>query len=73
LFDKPNEKIFSRYNISYGRPNASFAEIKEAAIVACIHDRILSFPDGYETMVGERGKCFCRLKYLHSKNTLISQ
>jgi ATP-binding cassette, subfamily B (MDR/TAP), member 6 len=44
-----------RYNILYGRVNATDEEIFEAARAADIHDRILSFPDGYETVVGERG------------------
>ena len=44
-----------RYNIAYGRHEASFAEIEEAARSAKIHDFIMSLPDGYETTVGERG------------------
>lgn len=44
-----------RYNIEYGRPGASTAEIEQAAARAQIHDFILSLPDGYETVVGERG------------------
>ena len=43
------------YNISYGRPDATQAEVKEAARLAQIGDFILASPDGYETMVGERG------------------
>jgi ATP-binding cassette, subfamily B, bacterial len=42
-------------NIRYGRPAASTAEITEAARAAYIHDRIMEFPDGYDTIVGERG------------------
>jgi ATP-binding cassette, subfamily B, heavy metal transporter len=48
-----NDTIF--YNIAYGRPGASRAEIEEAARFAHIHDFIAALPDGYETMVGERG------------------
>ena len=44
-----------RYNISYARPNATQAEIEDAARLAHIHDFIAKLPDGYETMVGERG------------------
>jgi ATP-binding cassette, subfamily B, bacterial len=42
-------------NIRYGRPDASLAEVEEAARAAYIHDRIVEFPDGYDTVVGERG------------------
>ncbi|MGI8996444.1 MAG: ABC transporter ATP-binding protein [Pyrinomonadaceae bacterium] len=44
-----------RYNISYSRPDASDAEIREAARVAFAHDFIMELPAGYETTVGERG------------------
>ena len=44
-----------RYNIAYGRPEASFAEIEEAARAAKIDGFIKSLPEGYETQVGERG------------------
>jgi ATP-binding cassette subfamily B protein len=43
------------YNIAYGRPDASKAEIEAAARGAKIHDFIMSLPEGYETKVGERG------------------
>jgi ATP-binding cassette subfamily B protein len=43
------------YNIAYGRPNASQQDIIAAARAAYIHDFIESLPDGYNTMVGERG------------------
>ena len=42
-------------NIRYGRPAASMAEVEEAARAAYIHDRIMEFSDGYDTIVGERG------------------
>jgi ATP-binding cassette, subfamily B, bacterial len=42
-------------NIAYAKPGATGAEILEAARDANIHDRIMSFPDGYDTMTGERG------------------
>ncbi|MDD2546560.1 MAG: ABC transporter ATP-binding protein/permease [Burkholderiaceae bacterium] len=43
------------YNIAYGRPGASRAEVEAAAQAARIHDFIASTPQGYATMVGERG------------------
>jgi ATP-binding cassette, subfamily B, heavy metal transporter len=43
------------YNIAYGRPGATRAEVEEAARAARIHDFIESTPRGYQTMVGERG------------------
>jgi ABC-type transport system involved in Fe-S cluster assembly fused permease/ATPase subunit len=44
-----------RYNIAYGRADATEAEIVAAAKAAKIHDFIVSLPEGYETKVGERG------------------
>ncbi|XP_070813965.1 ATP-binding cassette sub-family B member 6 [Chaetodon trifascialis] len=44
-----------RNNIRYGRISASDQEVEEAAIAADIHDKIMTFPEGYETEVGERG------------------
>lgn len=44
-----------RDNILFGRPDASEAEIIEAAKYANLHNYILSLPDGYDTYVGERG------------------
>ena len=48
-----NDTIY--YNIAYGRPGASPAEVEDAARHARIHDFIMASPDGYQTMVGERG------------------
>ena len=48
-----NDTIY--YNISYGDPLASQDKIYEAAKSADIHDFIINLPDGYETIVGERG------------------
>lgn len=42
-------------NIAYGKPDASFEEIIDAAKKANIHDFIMDLPDGYDTFVGERG------------------
>ena len=44
-----------RYNIAYGRADATEAEIVAAAKAAKIHDFILSLPEGFDTTVGERG------------------
>ena len=44
-----------RYNIRYGKSNASDEEVERAAQHADIHDRIVSFPQQYNTVVGERG------------------
>ena len=44
-----------RENIAYAKPGATGDEIVQAARDANIHDRIMSFPDGYETVTGERG------------------
>jgi ATP-binding cassette subfamily B protein/subfamily B ATP-binding cassette protein MsbA len=42
-------------NIGYGRPDASLAEIKSASRRANAHEFIMAFPEGYDTLVGERG------------------
>jgi ATP-binding cassette subfamily B protein len=42
-------------NIAYGKPDATLEEIIEAAKIANAHDFIMRLPDGYDTMVGERG------------------
>ncbi|MEE2711449.1 MAG: ABC transporter ATP-binding protein [Planctomycetota bacterium] len=44
-----------RANIAYGRPGASLDEIERAAGAAHIHEDIMALPEGYETIVGERG------------------
>jgi ABC-type transport system involved in Fe-S cluster assembly fused permease/ATPase subunit len=44
-----------RYNIRYGRPDASDAEVEAAAKMAQIHKFVLSLPKGYDSLVGERG------------------
>ena len=48
-----NDSIY--YNIAYGRPEASPAEVENAASLAHIHDFIMGLPDGYQSTVGERG------------------
>jgi ATP-binding cassette subfamily B protein len=48
-----NDSVY--YNIAYGKPGATREEIIEAARSAHIHDFVSSLPDGYDTLVGERG------------------
>ena len=48
-----NDTIY--YNIAYGKPSATPAEIEQAARLAHIHEFIVNMPDGYQTIVGERG------------------
>ena len=48
-----NDTVY--YNIAYGRPDATPAEVENAGRLARIHDFLTSQPDGYQTMVGERG------------------
>jgi len=48
-----NDTVF--YNIAYGNPAATVAEVEAAARAAKIHDFIVALPDGYQTTVGERG------------------
>ncbi|NGN98734.1 SmdA family multidrug ABC transporter permease/ATP-binding protein [Grimontia sp. S25] len=50
--------LFSRSiadNIALGKPDATREEIREAAKLACIDEDIMQFPEGYETLVGEKG------------------
>jgi ATP-binding cassette, subfamily B, bacterial len=44
-----------RDNLRYARPDATIAELERAARAAAIHDRIMELPQGYDTIVGERG------------------
>lgn len=48
-----NDTVY--YNIAYGRPDATPAQVEDAARLARIHDFITDLPDGYNTIVGERG------------------
>ena len=43
------------YNLRYAKPDATDDEIKDACRAASVHDRIMQFPDQYQTKVGERG------------------
>ncbi len=42
-------------NITFGVENATHEQVEDAARAACIHDNIIEFPEGYRTLVGERG------------------
>ena len=42
-------------NLRYAKPDATMEEIETAARAAAIHDRIMELPEGYDTIVGERG------------------
>lgn len=56
------------YNIQYGNLESSWEDVVNAAKQARIHDTIMAFPDGYDTVVGERGmfkKFFILLVYFH--------
>ena len=44
-----------RDNLAYARPRATQAELEKAARAAAIHDRVMELPEGYDTIVGERG------------------
>lgn len=44
-----------RENIAAARPDATMEEIRQAARIACVDETIMNFPDGYDTLVGERG------------------
>ncbi len=44
-----------RENIAAPRPGAAEAEIRRAAAIACVDEAVTEFPDGYDTLVGERG------------------
>src|SRR5436189_2815941 len=44
-----------RYNISYGRPDATDEQIEDATRTALAHDFIVELPNGYDTVIGERG------------------
>jgi ATP-binding cassette subfamily B protein len=48
-----NDTIY--YNVAYGRPEASREAVEAAARLARIHDFVESLPDGYDSLVGERG------------------
>jgi ABC-type multidrug transport system fused ATPase/permease subunit len=43
------------HNLRYSRPDATDEEVYQACQAASIHERIMSFPEGYNIMVGERG------------------
>ena len=45
-----------RENLAFGRPGATDAEIEDAARLAEAHDFVVGLPDGYDTIVGERGQ-----------------
>lgn len=66
-------------NIKYGNPKATQEEIEAAARKANAHDFILSFPDGYNTQVGDKGAqlsggtCFASYVYLYVDACFFTQ
>ena len=50
-----NYTITIKYNLKYGKMTATDEEVENAAILAGKHETIMKFPDGYSTLVGERG------------------
>ena len=58
------------YNIQYGDIGASTEEVKQAAIMADIHNSIVGWPQGYNTQVGERGLKLSGISRLSSKSDL---
>ena len=56
--DLPVPRQRSRENLRFARPDATDDELEDAARAARIHDLIASLPDGYDTLVGERGYRF---------------
>lgn len=65
-----NESIY--YNIQYGDVHADDSQIKRAAKAAQIHSKIESFPDGYDTKVGERGLRLSGGEKVQNNNNALS-
>lgn len=62
-----------RYNIKYGRLTAAEADIIEAARGADIHEKILQFPEGYETQVSSKRLFFKRSIYIQKKKKMLGR
>ena len=53
--DKMRERCIDEFNITYGMDDVSIEVVIDACKAACIHDYIITLPDGYQTFIGENG------------------
>jgi subfamily B ATP-binding cassette protein MsbA len=58
-----------RNNIAYGQPDVPLSRVQEAARMALAHDFILRMPEGYDTMIGEKGMRLSRARFLRMRRS----